>query len=256
MGLFDKKKCDVCSKKIGMLGNKKLQDGNLCKECAKKLSPFFSERKRSTVNDIKAQLAYREENKSAVEAFSASRTLGRSTKVIIDEHAQKFIVSSSKRWKEENPDVMDLSQVTGCNLRIDETQEEIMQRGKDGKEVSYNPRRHVYKYKFWMDIHVNHPYFDEIKFLLNNMDILVEPPSGRIWIQGGADVGRRSSEYTQYELMAEEIKQALTGTRENIREYIATSKQPQMAQTCPICGATTTPDVKGKCEFCGSSIVQ
>ena len=41
MGLFDKKICDICGEKIGLLGNRKLDDGNLCKNCAKKLSPWF-----------------------------------------------------------------------------------------------------------------------------------------------------------------------------------------------------------------------
>ena len=55
MGLFDKKYCDICGEKIGLLGNRKLEDGNLCKDCAKKLSPWFSGRRRSTVADIKGQ---------------------------------------------------------------------------------------------------------------------------------------------------------------------------------------------------------
>ena len=29
MGLFDKKICDICGEKIGLLGNRKLDDGNL-----------------------------------------------------------------------------------------------------------------------------------------------------------------------------------------------------------------------------------
>ena len=62
MGLFDKKYCDICGEKIGLLGNRKLENGNLCKNCAKKLSPWFSDRRNSTVDEIKAQLAYREEN--------------------------------------------------------------------------------------------------------------------------------------------------------------------------------------------------
>lgn len=53
MGLFDKKYCDVCGEKIGLLGNRKLEDGNLCKECARKLSPWFSDRRSSTVEEIK-----------------------------------------------------------------------------------------------------------------------------------------------------------------------------------------------------------
>ena len=69
MGLFDKKVCDICGEKIGLLGNRKLDDGNLCKDCAKKLSPWFEERRHSTVEDIKKQLAYREQNKEAVRNF-------------------------------------------------------------------------------------------------------------------------------------------------------------------------------------------
>ena len=66
MGLFDKKYCDICGEKIGLLGNRKLEDGNLCKDCARKLSPFFSERRNSTVEDIKRQLAYRDVYKRQV----------------------------------------------------------------------------------------------------------------------------------------------------------------------------------------------
>ena len=69
MGLFDKKYCDVCGDKIGFLGNRKLEDGNLCKDCAGKLSPFFSDRRNSTVAEIKEQLAYREDNKRRLDDF-------------------------------------------------------------------------------------------------------------------------------------------------------------------------------------------
>ena len=34
--LFEKKICSVCGGEIGLLGNRKLEDGNLCKNCAKK----------------------------------------------------------------------------------------------------------------------------------------------------------------------------------------------------------------------------
>ena len=47
MGLFDKKYCDICGEKIGLLGNRKLENGNLCKNCAKKLSPWFSDRRNN-----------------------------------------------------------------------------------------------------------------------------------------------------------------------------------------------------------------
>ena len=93
MGLFDKKYCSVCGEKIGLLGNRKLEDGNLCKNCAAKLSPWFSERRHSTVEDIKGQLAYREANKASVAAFHTTRSLGRNTKVLLDEDNRKFMVA-------------------------------------------------------------------------------------------------------------------------------------------------------------------
>ena len=61
MGLFDafkKKECSICGGEIGLLGNRKLEDGNMCKNCAAKLSPWFSERRSSTVEEIKTQLDY------------------------------------------------------------------------------------------------------------------------------------------------------------------------------------------------------
>ena len=73
--LFEKKICSVCGGEIGLLGNRKLEDGNLCKNCAKKLSPWFSDRRHSTVDEIKEQLAYREVNLEQVKAFHTTHTL-------------------------------------------------------------------------------------------------------------------------------------------------------------------------------------
>ena len=103
MGLFDKKYCDICGEKIGLLGNRKLENGNLCKNCAKKLSPWFSDRRSSTVEEIKAQLAYREENRQKVAAFHTTRTLGTNTKVLLDEDAGKVYGNKSKRSARGKP---------------------------------------------------------------------------------------------------------------------------------------------------------
>lgn len=254
MGLFDKKYCDVCGERIKLLGNRKLDDGNLCKNCANKLSPYFSDRRRSTVADIKEQLAYREENKAAVAAFNVTRALGKRTKVMLDEDAGKFIVTSSSRWQQENPDVLDFSQVTGCNVDISERQEELKRKDKDGNEISYNPPRRVYHYDFNMIIHVNSPWFDQIRFRLNSSTIRFEPQAGRAFIQGGADVGSKSVEYRECEVLGEEIREALTRIRQSTRESIAAAAAPKTAQVCPHCGATTIPDASGRCEYCGGAV--
>ena len=97
MGLFDKKICDICGEKIGLLGNRKLDDGNLCKNCAKKLSPWFEERRHSTVEDIKRQLEYRENNKKAVMDFCITRQIStRNYTVFIDDH--KGILLLHENW--------------------------------------------------------------------------------------------------------------------------------------------------------------
>ena len=150
MGLFDKKYCDICGEKIGLLGNRKLENGNLCKNCAKKLSPWFSDRRSSTVEEIKAQLAYREENRQKVAEFHTTRTLGTNTKVLLDEDAGKFMVTRARDLQEANPDVLDFADVTGCNLDIDESRSELTREDKDGNEVSYNPPRYEYSYDYFL----------------------------------------------------------------------------------------------------------
>ena len=73
---YKKEECAICGGEIGLLGNRKLEDGNCCKNCAAKLSPWFSDRRQSTVEEIKEQLAYREANQEKVAAFRVTRTLG------------------------------------------------------------------------------------------------------------------------------------------------------------------------------------
>ena len=167
MGLFDKKYCDVCGEKIGMLGNRKLEDGNLCKDCASKLSPFFSDRKHSTVDEIKQQLAYREANKQQVHSFSPTASFGDNTKVHVDQNMGAFIVTSRTNWREENPDVIPLSSVTNCNLEVKENKTEIYREvERDGRTMreSFSPPKYEYHYDFKIIITVRHDYFDEISF--------------------------------------------------------------------------------------------
>ena len=207
MGLFDrfkKQDCEICGKEVGMLGYKKLEDGEICKDCVKLLSPWFSERRHSTVESIKAQIAYREENKKAVAAFKTSKAIGKTTKVHIDEAAGKFMVARSG---EENPDVIDISAVTGCELDIRETTQEIKQT-VDGKQESYNPPRFKYLYDFDMVITVNHPYFDEIRFNLSPGYVTINPYGGLGFMTRSLNP-RSNREYMEYENMGEEIRNAL-----------------------------------------------
>jgi len=171
MALFDKKNCDICGGKIGMLGNRKLEDGNCCKDCAGKLSPWMTDRRRTTVEDIKAHLAYREENKRKLAQFNPGSTAGDNWKVILDPNMGAFIVSRSNNWRSDNPDVISLSQVVSCEIDRKEHQKEIYQQTQDGSKKSYIPRRYEYTYDFSVSIQVNTPWFSEIEFKLNTFPI-------------------------------------------------------------------------------------
>ncbi len=245
MGLFDKKYCSICSEKIGLLGNRKLEDGNLCKNCAAKLSPWFSERRHSTVEDIKGQLAYREANKDAVAAFHTTRTLGTNTKILLDEDARKFMVTSARDLKTANPDVLSYSDVTGCNLDINESRRELKRKDGEGKEVSFVPPRYSYEYDFDVQIHVNNPYFDEIRFRLNPSSVETQPTVGASLPNLIMNV-----EYQEYKKMGEEIRDTLLQLRQNERDSAA----PKAARICPGCGASTVGDANGRCEYCGSAL--
>ncbi len=168
MGLFDKKFCDICGEKIGLLGNRKVEDGNICSKCAKKLSPFFTGRKKSTVNEIKDQLAYREDNRKNLESFNPTRSFGYKTKVLIDDGKQAFVVSRHSDFRADNADIIPFGQVTGARYEVEEHRSQKYYRDAQGRSVSYNPPRYEYSYEFTVKIDVNSPYFDEIEFELTD----------------------------------------------------------------------------------------
>lgn len=197
MGLFDKKYCDICGEKIGLLGNRKLDDGNLCKDCAKKLSPWFEERRHSTVDQIKEQLAYREANKERVRNFRVTAEIaGAAEHVFIDQSHGWFAITRSMSV-ENNPDILDLSQVISCSLDEREHKTEEKYEDEKGEKRSYFPPRYRYRYDFCMKVSVNSPWFDDMDFNLNNLSI----------------DGDRRGELRRYEDLANQIIQALSGNQ-------------------------------------------
>ena len=270
MGLFDKKYCDICGEKIGLLGNRKLEDGNLCKDCAKKLSPWFSDRRRSTVEDIKGQLAYREENREKAAQFRITRSFGEERKVLLDEEHRWFTVTRARDLAEANPDILDFDAITGCRLDIDENRTELTREDADGKDVSYVPPRYEYSYDFFLIITVRHPYFDEMRFPLNSSSVYYEPqhapmsrsPMGHPKrLSAGRVDPEDCAEYRKYRQMGEEICQRLNeacrqkqpistvpegDTVTNEAEQVTSAAE---RWTCPACGGANT---RRFCEYCGS----
>ena len=279
MGLFDKKYCDICGEKIGLLGNRKLEDGNLCKDCAKKLSPWFSDRRRSTVEDIKGQLAYREENRGKAVQFRTTRSFGEDWKVLLDEDHRWFTVTRARDLAEANPDILDFDSITGCRMDIDESRTELTHEDANGKDVSYVPPRYEYSYDFFLVISVRHPYFDEMRFSLNSSSVYYEPqklpqrtpmshapmdrPSGRPKMINASRVDPEDcAEYRKYRQMGDEICQALEQARSGDKQPAGAALEEnnimrEAAQDIPAAGPWTCPACGGNnqgkfCEYCGS----
>ena len=262
MGLFDmfkKKNCDLCGGEIGLLGNRKLEDGNCCKHCAGKLSRWFDERRHSTVEQIRAQLAYRAENQEALKSFRSTRVIGEENKVYIDEKTRRFFVARREDIQAENPDIISFEQVLDCRLDIDESREEIMRetRDKDGniQKVSYNPKRYVYQYDFDMIIRVEHPFFDDLRFRLNDTTLELENNSNRGLVNfsmPGMDPTRDLA-YRNFVSMGEKIVELLTAAPGEEPAAAEEPAAPAGPKFCPSCGA---PAQGGKfCEHCGSKLM-
>lgn len=276
MGLFDKKYCDICGEKIGLLGNRKLEDGNLCKECAKKLSPWFNERRNSTVVEIKEQLDWREKNRERVAQFHTTRSFGERTKLLLDETHQWFTVTRATNLSEENPDVLDFSAITGCRMDIDgsRTELKIEEKDSEGKTVrrSYSPPRYEYDYDFYIIVSVNVPYFSEMKFKMNEYTVHIPFRStGKAWFGGGFVQSHNGeplddSDYRNYKETCEELCSLLESIRSNavagqrtdastqnsdgcIHNTAVMEENAVQSWNCPFCDTVN----QGKfCESCGA----
>ena len=192
-GIFDKKNCCACGGEIGLMGNRKLADGNLCKNCASKLSPWMTDRRQSTVQEILQHLAYRDQNARMLVNFHPTTAMGGNTKIYLDENAGKFIVTRASNWRDVNPDIIDVSQVIEVRTDVEEHRTEEYHRDREGRNVPFTPPRYRYSYEFDTTIMVDSPYFGEIHFELTE-----QRPEHQ-----------HDEAYNYYEQLADTIRQAL-----------------------------------------------
>jgi hypothetical protein len=175
MGLFSKKYCEFCGEKLGLFGNTTLKDGYMCKNCAKKVSQWYSVGKSNTVADLYEHFMYRDENKQKVEDFRVGAVLGESTKIYVDTDAGKIMVTSSSDFAKSNPDVIDLADVTSAAYEIKEDKTELKTKDEKGNSISYEPKRYEYKYDFYITLYVKNPYFSTMRFKVNSSYVHIDP---------------------------------------------------------------------------------
>ncbi|MDO5671518.1 MAG: DUF4428 domain-containing protein [Actinomycetaceae bacterium] len=116
MGLFDKKVCELCGEKAGMLTKLSLQEGFLCGDCKKKLSDFSDGWKQKTVANVQEHLAAREANKQLVPQFRASRELGPDRFFHVDDAQGRFLFAFGRDFKQGNPQIFQFGQMAGVRV--------------------------------------------------------------------------------------------------------------------------------------------
>ena len=273
--LFEKKECAFCGEEAGLIGNRKLEDGNMCSKCAKKLSPWFSDRRNSTVAEIGEQLAYREQNAKELEQFRIDRVIGENYRMYIEEEngiPKRFFISSATKPLETNPDIVSFKDVMTCvgDVRMDK--KELKERTEDGQMVSYSPRR--FEYTYWFDVEltiINNPYFDKMKMQLNSSPVTIKVEEDDRSDFGWDDVlfgtprkddPTRDRRYRELHKQMTEIEQIAEFARTHahagatmervempIHEEVVV-ETPAAPKFCPNCGA---PNKGGKfCDSCGS----
>ena len=134
MGLFNifkKTDCESCGKEVGMFGYKKLKDGEICKDCVKLLSPWFEERRESTVAQIKEQLAYRARNAEELKDFQPTKTFGDNYYMFVEERdgiPYRFCVSQSEDYVKENADLVLFENVEEVIIDIEDQRCEVYEK--------------------------------------------------------------------------------------------------------------------------------
>lgn len=270
--LFEKKECHLCGGEIGLLGNRKLEDGNMCKACAKKLSPWFDDRRHSTVEQIRQQLAYREENSVELQSFHPSVCYGESDRVhaeVVNGLPTRFVVAKTEDFLEENADLIAFRDVISFDVDVQEYRRELKYRNGEGEMVSYRPPRYQYSYDFQGKLRVNNPYFDDIEFKINRGTVNLETVEhtsllGRNLMSSSFDP-MLYPEYRQYRGICDELEELFRLGMQGksvpgpaaaepslVSAAPAADPAPARPKFCPECG---TPTNGSKfCPNCGNKL--
>ena len=198
MGLFHKENCCLCGGKTGLL-DKKCQSGKVCKECAKKVSPWFSDWKNADKLLLETHLSVRKADVVMAKTGHFDKVFGEFGVILIDEAAKKFIAfpdtskglfGSQRKVRslddviDLGPDVINFDAVTDFEIDITEmTHEE--KRTENGQQVSYFPPRFVYMETFTLRLQLNYPFFKSMNIQLNDGAVQIHNEGRRQWTDPG-----------------------------------------------------------------------
>ena len=88
----------------------------------------------------------------------------------MDDTKRQFTVTT-RFSVENNPDIVDLAQVSSCRLHIEQNRTEEQYRDSEGQMQDYNPPRYKYSYDYSIKLGINSPWFDDMDFRLNSFSV-------------------------------------------------------------------------------------
>ncbi len=202
MGLFSKN-CAICGGSGGALSSKKLSDGHICGECISKLSPWFDGYKNSSAEDIRVQMAYREENRKDLEDFTVTKAWGvkkytDAMQFVYDAEKRQFVVCKGPAEKTEdfadrNPDIISFDQVNDVWLEVDEYWTEGSNEFETrpfNQNLTQDKYKEVYwRYDFYLNIETDHPYASVIRYKMNYKPTILKVPNNGIFFRRGVGIG-------------------------------------------------------------------
>ena len=166
MGLFGKKVCGICGKELGLLGHKKLNDGDICKECLSYASPWLTGRRGLTIADMQAHLDYRRLNQDNLQYFKESdRAVADNMVVSVDATNKCLIMAHNAAGLRANPDIIYLDQITGVTAEIRENFSHIHREHPEPHEEEN------YDYYFQVHMYLTHEWIPEISMSVNTFSI-------------------------------------------------------------------------------------
>lgn len=201
MGLFSKD-CLLCGKDVGTLSGEKIQDGKVCKDCIEKLSPWFSDFKNATAEDLQAQIDARVENHSLLDEFNMTKAWGvkkypLSIQFIYDKNHRWFVCveGPAETFKDRLPDVIAFDQVRDVYLDVKERwAEEYGQYAVATNNILSQDQydKVFWHYDFYLNILLDHPYLSHIRYKMNWNSTIIKVPNRNFMFRRGLEL---SGEY-------------------------------------------------------------
>lgn len=137
--LFGKTLCAICGEKYPGRDMFRLRDGSICPSCQRKLSPLYPIGTTSSVSDVQAHLAARQERERLAAAFSPEEAVGPERKLLIDRHSGLYAFADETEVREHRFDVFRLSELREAELNVIEREIRIPGlRSDDSREYDFD----------------------------------------------------------------------------------------------------------------------